>query len=167
MASFNRVILVGNLTRDPEVKYTTGGTAVTELGMAVNRSWFDKQSNQRKEEVTFVDVTLWSRQAEVAGEYLSKGRSVLIEGRLQLDTWEDKNSGQKRSKLRVVGENMTMLGGRGEGGGGGRSGGGGGSGGGGASGGGGSGGGGRGSASEPADSFYNDAPAEGGGDVPF
>src|SRR5690606_31133847 len=115
-----------------------------EVGLAVNRTWFDKQSNQRKEDVTFVDVTLWGRQAEIAGEYLSKGRSVLIEGRLQLDTWEDKTSGQKRSKLRVVGENMTMLGGRGEGGGGG-------GGGGGRSGGGG---GGRSSSPDPAESFY-------------
>jgi len=119
MASFNKVILMGNLTRDPEVKYITSGSAVTELGLAVNRSWFDKQSNQRKEETTFVDVTLWGRTAEVAGEYLSKGRPVLIEGRLQLDTWEDRESGKKRSKLRVVGENMTMLGSRGDGGGGG------------------------------------------------
>lgn len=168
MASFNKVILVGNLTRDPEVKYTTGGTAVTEIGLAVNRSWFDKQSNQRKEEVTFVDVTLWGRTAEIAGEYLSKGRSVLIEGRLQLDSWEDKTSGQKRSKLRVVGENMTMLGSRGEGGGGGGGGGGGRSGGGG--GGSGAGGGGaRSAAPEPADSFYDDMPSEpsGGGEVPF
>lgn len=123
MASFNKVILVGNLTRDPEVKYTSGGTAVTEVGLAVNRTWFDKQQNQKREETTFVDVTLWGRQAEVAGEYLSKGRSVLIEGRLQLDTWDDRETGKKRSKLRVVGENMTMLGGRGDGGsgGGGRS----------------------------------------------
>ena len=116
MASFNRVILVGNLTRDPEVKYTTGGTAVAEIGMAVSRQWFDQKSNERKEETTFVDVTLWGRQAEVAGEYLAKGRPVLIEGRLQLDSWEDKTSGQKRTKLRVVGEQMQMLGSRGEGG---------------------------------------------------
>jgi single-strand DNA-binding protein len=116
MASFNKVILMGNLTRDPEVRYTPSGTAVSEVGLAVNRSWFDKQSNQRKEEVTFVDVTLWGRQAEVAGEYLSKGRGVLIEGRLQLDQWDDKETGQKRSKLRVVGESMTMLPGRGDGG---------------------------------------------------
>jgi len=121
MASFNKVILVGNLTRDPQVKYTTGGTAVAELGMAVSRQWFDKQSNSKKEETTFVDVTLWGRTAEVAGEYLSKGRPVLIEGRLQLDTWEDRETKQKRSKLRVVGENMTMLGSRGDGGGGGGS----------------------------------------------
>lgn len=168
MASFNKVILVGNLTRDPEVKYTTGGTAVAEIGLAVNRTWFDKSSNQRKEETTFVDITLWGRTAEIAGEYLSKGRSVLIEGRLQLDSWEDKTSGQKRSKLKVVGEEMRMLGGRGEGGGG--------SGGGGGGGGGGSRGGGAGqrSAPEPSDSFYDDAPPDdsmgsggGGGDVPF
>ena len=117
MASFNKVILMGNLTRDPQVRYTPSGTAVAEVGLAVNRSWFDKQSNQRREETTFVDVTLWGRQAEVAGEYLTKGRGVLIEGRLQLDQWEDKETGQKRSKLRVVGENMTMLPGRGDGGG--------------------------------------------------
>jgi single-strand DNA-binding protein len=112
MASFNRVILLGNLTRDPQVRYTPGGTAVSELGLAVNRTWFDQKTNSKREEVTFVDVTLWGRQAEVAGEYLSKGRQVLIEGRLQLDTWDDKESGQKRSKLRVVCENMTMVGGR-------------------------------------------------------
>ena len=114
MASFNKVILVGNLTRDPETRYTPNNTAVAEIGLAVNRSWFDKNANERKEETTFVDVTLWGRTAEVAGEYLKKGRSVLIEGRLQLDQWDDKESGQKRSKLKVVGESMTMLGGRGE-----------------------------------------------------
>ncbi len=118
MASFNRVILVGNLTRDPQVKYTPGGQAVSEIGMAVSRSWFDKNTNQRKEDVTFVDVTLWGRTAEIAGEYLAKGRPVLIEGRLQLDQWDDKETGQKRSKLRVVGESMQMLGSRQDGGGG-------------------------------------------------
>jgi single-strand DNA-binding protein len=118
MASFNRVILLGNLTRDPQVRYTPSGTAVAEIGMAVNRYWFDKQSNTRREETTFVDVTLWGREAEVAGEYLAKGRPVLIEGRLQLDTWDDKQTGQKRSKLRVVAEHMQMLGSRGDGGGG-------------------------------------------------
>jgi single-strand DNA-binding protein len=125
MASYNRVLLLGNLTRDPQVRYTPGGTAVAELGLAVNRTWFDKQANQKKEETTFVDVTLWGRQAEVAGEYLSKGRSVFIEGRLQLDQWEDKTSGEKRSKLKVVGEAMQMVGGRNESGGGGGEGGGG------------------------------------------
>ena len=119
MASFNRVILMGNLTADPEVKYVASGTAVTDIRMAVNRYWFDKQTNERKEETTFVDVTLWGRQAEVAGEYLAKGRPVLIEGRLQLDTWEDRESGQKRSKLRVVGEHMQLLSSGGGGGGGG------------------------------------------------
>jgi single-strand DNA-binding protein len=117
MASFNRVILMGNLTRDPQVRYIPSGSAVAEIGLAVNRTWFDKQSNSRKEEVTFVDVTLWGRDAEVAGEYLTKGRSVLVEGRLSLDTWDDKATGQKRSKLKVVGERLVMVGGRGEGGG--------------------------------------------------
>ena len=117
MASFNRVILVGNLTRDPQVKYTPSGQAVSEIGMAVSRSWFDKNANQRKEDVTFVDVTLWGRTAEIAGEYLAKGRPVLIEGRLQLDQWDDRETGQKRSKLRVVGESMQMLGSRQDGGG--------------------------------------------------
>jgi single-strand DNA-binding protein len=118
MASFNKVILMGNLTRDPEVRYTPGGTAVTDLGLAVNRTWFDKNANEKKEDVTFLDVTLWGRTAEIAGEYLSKGRPVLIEGRLQMDSWQDKESGQNRYKLKIVGENMTMLGsGGGQGGG--------------------------------------------------
>ncbi|MFK7817649.1 MAG: single-stranded DNA-binding protein [Planctomycetaceae bacterium] len=109
MASFNKVVLMGNLTRDPEVRYTPGGSAVTDVGLAVNRQWFDKNANERKEEVTFVTVTLWGRTAEIAGEYLSKGRPVLIEGRLQMDTWQDKETDQNRSKLKVVGENMTLL----------------------------------------------------------
>ena len=113
MASFNKVILVGNLTRDVELRHTPGGTAVGELGLAVNRTWFDKQSNEKKEEVTFVEVTLWGRQAEVASEYLGKGREVLIEGRLQMDSWDDKQTGAKRYKLKVVGESMTMIGGKG------------------------------------------------------
>ncbi len=116
MASFNRVILMGNLTRDPQVRYIPSGKAVTELGLAVNSVWFDKTTNQKKEEVTFVDVTVWGRQAEIAGEYLSKGRSVLIEGRLQLDKWQDKETGQERQKLKVICENMTMVGGRNDGG---------------------------------------------------
>lgn len=110
MASFNRVILVGNITRDIELKYTQSSLAVTEIGLAVN----DRRKNQAGdwvEETTFVDVTLWGRTAEVAGEYLGKGSSVLIEGRLKLDTWE--KEGQKKSKLRVVGERMQMLGSRG------------------------------------------------------
>jgi single-strand DNA-binding protein len=123
MASFNRVILMGNLTRDIELRYTPGGTAVTEAGLAVN----DRRKGQNGEwtdETTFVDVTLWGRTAEIAQQYLRKGAPVLIEGRLKLDTWE--KDGQKRSKLHVVGERMQMLGGRqGGGGGGGSSGGGG------------------------------------------
>ena len=110
-ASFNRVILVGNITRDPQVKYTTGGTAMAEIGLAVNRRYKDA-NGQQKDETTFVDVQLWGRTAEIAGEYLRKGSSVLIEGRLQLDQWEDRETQQKRSKLRVVGEQMTMLGGK-------------------------------------------------------
>jgi single-strand DNA-binding protein len=119
MASFNRVVLMGNLTRDPEVRYTTGGTAVTDVSLAINRYRTDKNTNQRIEETTFVEVTLWGRTAEIAGEYLSKGRPVLIEGRLQQDQWEDKETGQKRTKLKVVGESMQLLSGRDGGGGGG------------------------------------------------
>jgi len=112
--SFNKVILIGNLTRDIELRRTNSSTAVTDLGLAVN----DRRKNPQGEwvdEVTFVDVTLWGRQAEVASEYLNKGSRVLIEGRLQLDQWDDKDTGQKRSKLKVVGSQLIMLGGRGEG----------------------------------------------------
>src|ERR1700744_717464 len=122
MANLNRVLLIGNLTRDPEVRYTPKGAAVTEIGLAVNRV-YSGEDGEKKEEVTFVDVTLWARQAEIAGEYLKKGRPVYIEGRLQLDSWDDKQTGQKRSKLKVVGDNIQLLGSRqgggGEGGGGG------------------------------------------------
>ena len=113
MASYNRVILVGNITRDIEVRHIQSGTAVCDVGLAVN----DRRKNQAGEwvdETTFVDVTLWGRQAEVAGEYLSKGSPVLIEGRLKLERWEQ--DGQKRQKLKVVGERMQMLGSRGDGG---------------------------------------------------
>jgi len=118
MASVNKVILIGNVTRDPEVKYTPKGSAVTEIGMALNRS-YTADSGEKREEVTFVDVTLWGKTAEIAGQYLKKGRPVYIEGRLQLDSWDDKQTGAKRSKLRVVGETMQFLGSRqdGEGGG--------------------------------------------------
>ena len=111
MANFNRVILLGRLTRDVEIKYTPSGLAVTEVGLAVS----DRRKNQAGEwieETVFVDVTLWGRQAEVASEYLSKGSPILVEGRLKLDTWE--TDGQKRSKLRVVGERMQMVGSRGD-----------------------------------------------------
>lgn len=111
MPNLNRVLLMGNLTRDPEIKYTPKGTAVAEIGLAVNRVYSTDQG-ERREETTFVDVELWGRQAEIAGEYLKKGRPVFIEGRLKLDTWDDKTTGQKRSKMRVVGETMQLLGGR-------------------------------------------------------
>ena len=111
MASFNKVILLGNLTRDPEVRYTPKGSAVCDLGIAVNRV-YTTEGGERREEVTFVDVVLWARLAEIACEYLKKGRPIFIEGRLQMDSWDDKQTGQKRTKLRVVGETMQLLGGR-------------------------------------------------------
>ena len=111
MASFNKVILLGNLTRDPEVRYTPKGSAVCDLGIAVNRV-YTTDSGEKREEVTYVDVVLWARLAEIAGEYLKKGRPIFIEGRLQMDTWDDKQTGQKRTKLRVVGESMQLLGSR-------------------------------------------------------
>ena len=117
MPNLNKVMLMGNLTRDPEVKYTPKGTAIAEFGMAINRN-YTTESGEKREEVTFVDVELWSRLAELAGEYLKKGRPVYIEGRLRLDTWDDKQTGQKRSRMRVVGEVMQFLGGRDDSGGG-------------------------------------------------
>jgi single-strand DNA-binding protein len=109
MGNLNRVLLIGNLTRDPDLRYTPKGTAVTKIGLAINRV-YTGEDDERKEETTFVDVTLWARLAEIAGQYLKKGRPVFIEGRLQLDTWDDKQTGQKRSKLRVVAENIQLLG---------------------------------------------------------
>jgi single-strand DNA-binding protein len=120
MASFNKVILLGNLTRDPEVRYTPKGSAVCDLGLAVNRN-YTLDNGEKREEVTFVDVVLWARLAEIAGEYLKKGRPVFIEGRLQMDSWDDKQTGQKRTKIRVVGETMQLLGSRPSGSGGGES----------------------------------------------
>jgi len=108
MASFNRVVLLGNITRDLQIRYISSGVAVCDVGLAVN----DRRKNPNGEwveETTFVDVTLWGRTAEVAGEYLAKGSQVLIEGRLKLDAWET-SDGQKRTKLKVVGDRMVMLG---------------------------------------------------------
>jgi single-strand DNA-binding protein len=114
MASFNRVILAGNLTRDPELRYTPKGTAVAKLGIAVNRQW-KTDTGEQKEEVTFIDVDAFGRTAEVIGQYLKKGRPILIEGRLKYDTWDDKQTSQKRSKLSVVLESFQFLdSGRGE-----------------------------------------------------
>ena len=117
MANLNKVMLIGNLTRDPEIKFTPKGTAIADIGLAVNRN-YTTESGEKREEVTFIDVTLWGRVAEIVGEYCKKGRPLFVEGRLQLDTWDDKQTGQKRSKLKVVGDNIQLLGGRDGGGGG-------------------------------------------------
>lgn len=109
MPSLNKVMLIGNLTRDPELRHTPKGTAVAELGLAINRVWTN-EAGQKQEETTFVDVTLWGRTGELAAQYLAKGRPVYIEGRLQLDTWDDKDTGKKRSKLRIIGETLQFLG---------------------------------------------------------
>jgi len=113
MASFNKVILLGNLTRDPELKHVAGNQAVVELGLAVNRRYRTKD-NEEREEVTYVDCEAWGRTAEVLKQYLTKGSPIFIEGRLKLDQWESKE-GEKRSKIRVVIENFQFVGGRGEG----------------------------------------------------
>jgi|ERR1051326_740353 single-strand DNA-binding protein len=121
MANFNKVILAGNLTRDPEVRYTPKGMAIAKFGLAINRTW-KNESGETKEEVTFVDVDAFGRTAEVISQYLKKGRPILVEGRLRLDQWDDKQTGQKRSKLGVVVEGFQFLdSGRGDGGGGGGS----------------------------------------------
>src|SRR6056297_1927164 len=107
MPNLNKVMLIGNLTRDPEVRYTPKGSAVTDIGLAINRN-YTLDDGQRREETTFVDVTFWGRQAEVLGEYMKKGRPLYVEGRLNLDQWEDKNTGQARTKLKVVGEGFQF-----------------------------------------------------------
>jgi single-strand DNA-binding protein len=108
MANFNKVILAGNLTRDPELRYTPKGTAVARITLAVNRTW-KSESGESKEEVSFVDVDVWGRQAEVISQYMKKGRPLLVEGRLKQDTWEDKNTKQKQSKLKVVLESFSFI----------------------------------------------------------
>lgn len=113
MASFNKVIIAGNLTRDPELRYTPKGMAVAKIGLAVNRTYTAGESGEKKEEVTFIDVEAWGRQAEVIGQYLKKGRPLLVEGRLKLDSWEDKNTKQKVSKLKVVLETFSFIDSRG------------------------------------------------------
>src|SRR5919201_120953 len=113
MPNLNSVHLMGNLTRDPEVRYTPKGTAVCDISIAINRILpAEQEGGERLEEVTYVDVTLWGKTAENAGKYLTKGRSVFVDGRLALETWEDKQSGQKRSKLKVVAESLQFLGSR-------------------------------------------------------
>jgi single-strand DNA-binding protein len=108
MANLNKVMLIGNLTRDPELRHTPKGSAVTDLGLAVNRKIADGNGGWR-DETTFVDVTVWGSSAENANKYLSKGRGVFIEGRLQMDVWDDKTTGQKRTKLKVVADNLQFL----------------------------------------------------------
>ncbi len=108
MANFNKVILAGNLTRDPELRYTPKGLAVAKIGLAINRNW-TTETGEKKEEVTFVDVDAFGRQAEVIAQYMKKGRPFLVEGRLRLDQWEDKNTHQKQSKLKVVLESFSFI----------------------------------------------------------
>jgi single-strand DNA-binding protein len=108
MANLNRVQLIGNVTRDPELRYTPKGSPVTEIGVAINRV-YTGADGQKQQEVTFVEVEFWARLAEVAAQYQKKGRSVFAEGRLQLKSWDDKKSGQKRSRMIVVGENLQFL----------------------------------------------------------
>ena len=117
MASYNKVILMGNLTRDPELRYTPKGMAIAKLGLAVNRTW-KNEAGETKEEVTFVDIDSFGRTAEIVAQYKRKGEAILIEGRLRLDTWDDKQTGQKRSKLGVVAETVQFIGGKREDGGG-------------------------------------------------
>lgn len=109
MASYNKVILIGNLTRDPELRYTAKGTAIARIGLAVSRKWRN-EAGEMQEETTFVDVDAFGRQAETIGQYLKKGRPIMIEGRLRLDQWDDKQTGQKRSRLGVVAETVQFLG---------------------------------------------------------
>ena len=111
MANVNKVILIGNVTRDIEVKFTPKGSAVADVGLAINRK-YSLDNGEKREETTFVDIELWGRLAEIAGEYAKKGSPLYVEGRLRMDTWDDKTSGQKRSRMKVVGENIQLLGGR-------------------------------------------------------
>jgi single-strand DNA-binding protein len=110
MPGYNKVILIGNLTRDPELRYTPQGVAIAKIGLAVNRTW-KTESGETKEEVTFVDVDAFRRQAETLAQYLKKGSPLMVEGRLKLDQWDDKQTGQKRSRLGVVLEGFQFLGG--------------------------------------------------------
>ena len=110
MASVNIVMLMGNLTRDVEMRYTPSGMAVAKIGLATNRKFRDTKTNELREEVTYVDITAFGKTAELCGQYLSKGRPVFIEGRLKFDQWDDKQTGQKRSKLAVVADRVQFMG---------------------------------------------------------
>ena len=119
MPNLNKVMLMGNLTRDPELRYTPNNTAVANIGLAINRTWSNRQTNEKQEETTFIDCEAWGRTAEVINQYLKKGRPLYVEGRLKLDQWQDKDGGN-RSKLKVVVESFQFIDSRGgEGGGGG------------------------------------------------
>lgn len=111
MPSLNKTMLIGNLTRDVELKFTPKATAVGEVSLAINRV-YSTDTGEKREEVTFVDVTLWGRTAEVVAEYCKKGSPLFVEGHLTLDSWEDKATGQKRSKLKVTGDSVQLLGGK-------------------------------------------------------
>ena len=115
MANLNKVMLMGNVTRDVELRYTPKGTAVADIGLAVNRVRTG-ESGERIEETTFVDITLWGRTAEIAQQYSGKGKPLFVEGRLHMDSWDDKTTGQKRTKLKVVAENIQLMGAPGGGG---------------------------------------------------
>jgi single-strand DNA-binding protein len=109
MASYNKVVLIGNLTRDPEIKHTPKGTAICKVDIAINRVWTN-EAGEKKEEVTFVAIDLFGRTAENVAQYMTKGRPLMVEGRLKLDQWEDKTSGEKRQRLGVIGEHVVFLG---------------------------------------------------------
>ncbi len=110
MPSYNKVMIMGNLTRNPELRYTPNGAALCDIGIACNRKYTDRATGQLKEEVTFLDVTLWNKQAENTGKYLQKGAPVFVEGRLNMDTWQDKETGKNRSRLKITGEKIQFLG---------------------------------------------------------
>lgn len=112
MASYNHVTLVGNLTKDVELRNTPRGATVGNMSLAVNRTWFDKQANEKKEECSFFDVVMFGKTAEIAAEYLAKGRSCLVAGYLKQERWEDKQSGAQRSKVVVVCDTLQFLGGK-------------------------------------------------------
>lgn len=113
MPNLNKVMLMGNLTRDPELRKTPKGKFVTDVSLAINR-YYMGDDGIRRDDITFVEVTLWGRLAEIVCQYCGKGRPLYVEGRLQLDTWEDRSTGQQRTRLKVVGENIQLLGGRDE-----------------------------------------------------
>ena len=114
MASLNKVMIIGNLTRDPELKYTPKGQAIADISLAVNRN-YTTADGEKREEVTYLEVTFWGKQAEVLGQWMKKGRPLYVEGRLRLDSWEDKESGKKQSRLRITGEEFQFLGSKNDG----------------------------------------------------